>query len=128
MRAAGVEATEVDIWQDPQAAAVVRLVADGNETVPTVTVGSTVMVEPSIRSVLAEIHRQAPSRTLLADVASDGGREAGRTLAIVQWASVAGLISLSFLAEGFGHEGLSWGIDGLNVALYLVVRRFRRAT
>ncbi len=30
---------EVDIWQDPDAAAVVRSLADGNETVPTVVIG-----------------------------------------------------------------------------------------
>ena len=30
--------TEVNIWKDPAAAAFVRSVADGNETVPTVTV------------------------------------------------------------------------------------------
>src|ERR1700730_1505082 len=30
--------TKVNIWRDPEAAAFVRSVADGNETVPTVTV------------------------------------------------------------------------------------------
>ena len=35
----GVTTTEVDIWSTPEAAARVRDVADGNETVPTVFIG-----------------------------------------------------------------------------------------
>jgi mycoredoxin len=38
--------TEVDIWQDPDAAAAVRAVADGNETVPTVHVAGQWLVNP----------------------------------------------------------------------------------
>lgn len=41
----------VNIWEDPTAAAFVRSVANGNETVPTVTVGDTWMVNPSARQV-----------------------------------------------------------------------------
>jgi glutaredoxin-like protein len=37
-----------NIWDDPEAAAFVRSVADGNETVPTVVVGDRAMVNPSI--------------------------------------------------------------------------------
>ena len=36
----------VDIWADPQGAASVRAVADGNETVPTVIAGEEAMVNP----------------------------------------------------------------------------------
>ncbi|MCZ7423127.1 MULTISPECIES: glutaredoxin domain-containing protein [unclassified Micromonospora] len=38
--------TEVDIWADPAAAAAVRAVADGNETVPTVHVAGQWLVNP----------------------------------------------------------------------------------
>ena len=41
----------VNIWQDPDAAAFVRSVANGNETVPTVTVGDTFFVNPSAGQV-----------------------------------------------------------------------------
>lgn len=41
-----------NIWDDPEAAAFVRSVADGNETVPTVVVGRDAMVNPSISQVL----------------------------------------------------------------------------
>ncbi|MGB8859224.1 MAG: glutaredoxin domain-containing protein [Ilumatobacteraceae bacterium] len=42
---------EVNIWHDPEAAAFVRSVARGNETVPTVTVGSVSLVNPSAHEV-----------------------------------------------------------------------------
>lgn len=42
-----------NIWENPDDAAYVRSVADGNETVPTVTVGKSAMVNPSARAVVA---------------------------------------------------------------------------
>ncbi|HZX05360.1 glutaredoxin domain-containing protein [Kribbella sp.] len=44
-------ASWVNIWADPEAAAAVRAVADGNETVPTVVVGGESRVNPSPRWV-----------------------------------------------------------------------------
>ncbi|MEV4708642.1 glutaredoxin domain-containing protein [Actinoplanes sp. NPDC049316] len=46
LRRRGVAFTEIDIWQHPQAAAQVRAVADGNETVPTVHVADKWLVNP----------------------------------------------------------------------------------
>ncbi|CAM06526.1 glutaredoxin-like protein [Saccharopolyspora erythraea NRRL 2338] len=60
LRREGLEFTEVDIWQDPEAAAVVRSIADGNETVPTVVVGSWSAVNPSSRAVLEAVAQHAP--------------------------------------------------------------------
>ena len=40
-----------NIWEEPDAAAFVRSVARGNETVPTVTVGDTSLVNPSLADV-----------------------------------------------------------------------------
>ena len=51
LRRRGVAFTEIDIWQDPAAAASVRAVADGNETVPTVHVAGQWLVNPSARRV-----------------------------------------------------------------------------
>ena len=42
----GVAFTEVNIWENPDAAAAVRAVADGNETVPTVHVAGQWLVNP----------------------------------------------------------------------------------
>ena len=50
----------VDIWRDPQAARRVRAVANGNETVPTVTIGSAVLVNPDIHRLLAAAEEWAP--------------------------------------------------------------------
>ena len=52
--------TKVNIWRDRDAAAFVRSVADGNETVPTVTVGGEAMVNPSKRQLMAAVERYAP--------------------------------------------------------------------
>ncbi|MET7752847.1 glutaredoxin domain-containing protein [Micromonospora sp. NPDC005367] len=43
--------SKVNIWQDPEAAAAVRAVADGNETVPTVHVAGQWLVNPPARQV-----------------------------------------------------------------------------
>jgi mycoredoxin len=45
----------VNIWKDPEAAAAVRAVAAGNETVPTVVAGGESMVNPDPAWVLARI-------------------------------------------------------------------------
>jgi len=60
LRRLGLPTREVDIWADPDAAAVVRSIADGNETVPTVVVGDIAMVNPSPGQVLEAVRAQAP--------------------------------------------------------------------
>lgn len=57
-----VATTEVNIWRDPEAAAFVRSVAEGNETVPTVVVGTTFLVNPSAREVMREVERARARR------------------------------------------------------------------
>jgi mycoredoxin len=52
--------SEVNIWRDPEAAAFVRSVADGNETVPTVTVAGKAMVNPSKGRLLEAIKKHTP--------------------------------------------------------------------
>ena len=44
-----------NIWEDPEAAAFVRSVARGNETVPTLVVKGQAMVNPSVNDVLAAL-------------------------------------------------------------------------
>lgn len=56
----GLPLREVNIWDDPDAAARVRAVAGGNETVPTVFVGEHVMVNPSANRVMAAVREHAP--------------------------------------------------------------------
>ncbi len=60
LRRRGVAFTEVDIWQSSAAAAAVRAVADGNETVPTVVVGDYGMVNPGFEQLEAVLRERAP--------------------------------------------------------------------
>jgi len=52
-RRSGPAFREINIWDDPDAAAFVRSVADGNEIVPTVVVGDVHMVNPGAQRVRA---------------------------------------------------------------------------
>jgi len=56
----GIDRVEYDIWNDPSKAAVVREHANGNETVPTVVVGDTALVNPSARELAAHLAQHAP--------------------------------------------------------------------
>ncbi|GIH77809.1 glutaredoxin domain-containing protein [Planobispora longispora] len=60
LRFTKLQYTTVNIWKDPEAAAFVRSVAGGNETVPTVTVAGRAMVNPSRRRVLEAVREHAP--------------------------------------------------------------------
>ena len=53
LRVRGARAQWVNIWDDPTAAAFVRSVADGNETVPTVVINGHPLVNPAPRRVAA---------------------------------------------------------------------------
>jgi mycoredoxin len=59
---AGLEVEFRNIWDDHDAAAFVRSVARGNETVPTVAIGDTALVNPRIGEVLDTIERQRGQR------------------------------------------------------------------
>lgn len=55
MERSGIDYSTVDIWEDPAAAAYVRSVARGHETVPTVQIGDRAMVNPSFAEVSAAV-------------------------------------------------------------------------
>ncbi len=57
---AGVPMTKKNIWENPDDAAFVRSVANGNETVPTVVVGSIAMVNPRVGQVIEALEQEAP--------------------------------------------------------------------
>lgn len=61
LRKAGVVADEVNIWDDPAGAAIVRGAADGNETVPTVRIGDRFLVNPSAAEVVAAAAAARPT-------------------------------------------------------------------
>lgn len=70
----GLPTTRHDIWDDPEAAAAVRAVTGGDETVPTVIVGQHAMVNPSPRALQAAIATHAPG---LLPEGSEGGEGSG---------------------------------------------------
>jgi glutaredoxin-like protein len=83
---AGLATTELNIWDDPDAAEFVRSHAGGNETVPTVAIGDSVFVNPPARHVLEMAERagitwQAPAARehwwSRAPRAASGGAEDG---------------------------------------------------
>lgn len=49
-----------NIWDNPQHAATVRSIADGNETVPTLVIGDAKMVNPNPKQVLQAVEAEAP--------------------------------------------------------------------
>lgn len=56
----GVPYRTRDIWDAPDAAAFVRSVTGGDETVPTVVVGERRMVNPRLSEVVAALRDEAP--------------------------------------------------------------------
>ena len=66
----GIARVEHNIWEDEAAAAVVRSHANGNETVPTVVVGGTGLVNPSAKRLVAALREVAP-HLLPADLGDD---------------------------------------------------------
>jgi glutaredoxin len=60
LMASGLPVKEINIWEDPDAAARVRAVANGNEVVPTVIIGSTALVNPSFAEIEAAVRVEAP--------------------------------------------------------------------
>lgn len=74
----GIPLDKHNIWEDPEAAAVVRSIAGGNETVPTVVVGEARMVNPSADRVVAALYDEAPH--LVPDEPPSGGGLLGRVL------------------------------------------------
>jgi mycoredoxin len=124
LRVMGLPTREVNIWAEPAAAARVRSLAGGNETVPTVVVGEPVLVNPSASEILARVRQVDPGFT--PDAALVRAGRWMRVLHVIQWAVVAALVAAGLAAEAAGHSGLSWLADGVAVAVWLLFRLARR--
>lgn len=64
LREAGVAYERCNIWEDDQAAAYVRSVNRGNETVPTVVIDGEALTNPSPAMVLTRLGIERPSSGL----------------------------------------------------------------
>jgi mycoredoxin len=60
LRRCGLPFREVNIWRDTAAAAAVRGVANGNETVPTIQIGNRWLVNPTAEEVCAAAEYTSP--------------------------------------------------------------------
>lgn len=60
LQRAGIDTVEHDIWSDPAAAARVRAATGGDETVPTVVVGTRTLVNPSVSQVVSAVRAEFP--------------------------------------------------------------------
>lgn len=69
LRHSGLPLREVNIWNDPRAAARVRTATGGDETVPTVFVGGHALVNPSFRQVKTAVREHAPELLDVAELA-----------------------------------------------------------
>jgi mycoredoxin len=82
----GLSFDRVDIWEEPAAAAWVRSVADGNETVPTVRVTGSdpqravALVNPSVAEVMSVLARLAPDELPAGERPAGGERGLRRLL------------------------------------------------
>ena len=115
----GIDATWRNIWQDDQARAQVRAANGGNETVPTVRVGTEVLTNPSGVRVA-----QLAGRSGDGPVPARTGRLPGRRL--LSWTPTLALIVASELLARSGHGGISWAVDALAVAAWWITRPLRR--
>jgi len=120
----GLPVTEVNIWEDPAGSAIVRSAAGGNETVPTVIVGSTALVNPSAKAVVETMQAGDPDRPVDDHVQAGLGRI--QNVRIVKWAVLVAIIAGSFTAEGTGRSGLSWGLDAVALAVWAAFRLIDR--
>lgn len=62
LRRHSISTTEVNIWKDRGAAERVRAVTGGDETVPTVFVGTVALVNPSVQEIVRAVETEFPDR------------------------------------------------------------------
>ncbi len=122
LRKLGIQTLEHDIWDDPSAREYVRKVASGNETVLTVVIGNTKLINPTVDEV-SKVIRQS-NHDLLTNGSESFPDNDGRR-AIFQWTVIVILVALSFYVEKLGFAAYSWGFDVINVLFCVSFRTFR---
>lgn len=127
LRVIGLVTSEVNIWENSAAAAVVRAYTGGNETVPTVVIGDTGLINPSAVAVLDAVRAQDPDVIINDDMYLCAKRR--RALQLAKWIAVSTAVIASFATDAVGRTGASWAIDGIGVMIYMGFRlAIRRAT
>jgi hypothetical protein len=111
LRANEVAFEEVNIWDDPTGTATVRALAHGNETVPTVVVGTVSLVNPSVATVLKVISG-----------ASAAGDQDSERLRQLRRLTIGIVVAASLVVDLLGHHSLSWALDGVAINVYVAWR------
>ena len=124
LRRAGILFREVNIWEDREGREAVRSVANGYETVPTVVVADKTFVNPAAGEIVDFVRTQAP-QLLSCHGLNMKKAKRDQVLAAFQWMVVALLVVASFAAEGAGHVGTSWALDGVNLVIFWFIRGVR---
>ena len=119
LRSIGLETTEVNIWDDPSGAAIVRSFAAGNETVPTVVVGDTGLVNPSATTVLDAVRAAVPD---LVDDRLFARARRRRGLLLGQRIALSLVVLASLAAEASRHARISWAFGGLALVAFVGFR------
>ncbi len=123
LRRIGLPTREINIWEDRSAAAKVRSVAGGNETVPTVMIGDRAMVNPPASAVAGELRRVAPE--FAADTGIARATQRLRMLRVIQRTVITALVAASFVVEAVGHSALSWVLGVVALGVYVLFRLVR---
>lgn len=111
LRRLAIPLREVDIWNDRAAAGVVREITGGDETVPTVVVGTTELVNPSvdeIRAALLEVTAAAGSSRSTPALVARG--IIGPVLMLAVWAVAAIATSGAVFHLGPALVAASWAV------------------
>ncbi|MGH9058581.1 MAG: glutaredoxin domain-containing protein [Acidimicrobiales bacterium] len=124
LRKLGLATTEVNIWADPSAAATVRRVAGGNETVPTVLIGDTSLVNPTAPAVLDVAARLAPDAIEPERISRSP--TAWPAIRIAPWLVIWAVLAVGAAAQIAGHSALSWSLTAVAIAVCLASRVARR--
>ncbi len=113
-----VPATWRNIWDDPAARETVRTANSGNETVPTVQIGSQTLTNPSWRQ-LAPLLGEGPWQQMPTT------RPGVRMKAVVSWSSVVLFVIIGIALTAIGHDGIAWAADALAVGAWWLTRPMR---
>lgn len=91
LRRAGIRTVEHNIWSDPDAAARVRAATGGDETVPTVIVGTRALVNPSVSQVVSAARSEfgQEAEALIGEAPASGPRS---WRSGVGWTAVVALV------------------------------------
>jgi mycoredoxin len=120
---AGIAVEAVNIWEDPAGAAFVRSLTGGNETVPSVTVGITSLVNPSVRQIVSAIRRAGDANLLTTGQGTDHSSSHSTTRQRIGFLYVLLIVIASFAAEATYGATLSLLIDIAGAGVYVLVRR-----